>query len=53
MNAGITKDKSSDETILSEAKSFQAKYDDDYISYEDQIELLQQKELIKIVSMEI
>jgi len=41
VNIGIAEDKPSYGTILSEAKSFHAKYDDDCLSNEDQVELLQ------------
>jgi len=40
MNADIAKDKPSYGIDLSEAESCQTKYDDDYISNEDQVELL-------------
>ena len=46
VNAVIAEDKPSYETVLSEAESCQEKYDDDYLSDEDQIELLQQNEFI-------
>ena len=46
VNAGIEEDSSCDETVFSEAENFRAKYDDDYLPDEDQIELLQQKEFI-------
>lgn len=45
MNAGIEEDSSYDETVINEAKSFHVKYDD-YLSEEDQTELLQWKEFI-------
>ena len=41
VNGGIVEDKSCDEIVLSEAESFQEKYDDDYLSDEYEIELLQ------------
>ena len=46
VNVGILEDKPSNGTVLNEAKICQAKYDDDYLSDEDQIELRQQKEFI-------
>jgi len=46
VNASIAEDKPSYGIVLSEAESFQPKYDDDCLSNEDQVELLQQKEFI-------
>jgi len=46
VNAGIAEDKPPYGTILNEARIFQVKYDDDCLSNEDQVELLQQKEFI-------
>ena len=45
VNAGIEENSSCGETVMSEAESFQERYDD-YLSEEDQIELLQQNEFI-------
>ena len=41
MNVGIAEDKPSYGTVLSEPESCQEKYDDDCLSNEDQVELLQ------------
>lgn len=43
VNPGIGEDKPSYGTILSEAESCQAKYDDGYLSNEDQVELLEKR----------
>ena len=41
MNAGIVEDKSFYGNLFNEAENFQVKYADDYLSNEDQVELLQ------------
>ena len=46
VNAGIAEDKPFYGNVLNEAENFQVKYDDDCLSNEDQVELLQQKEFI-------
>lgn len=46
VHVGIAEEKSFYGTVLNEAQSYQVKYDDDCLSNEDQVELLQQKELI-------
>lgn len=46
VNVGIAKDKPSYGIGLNEVEIFQAKYDDDCLSNEDQVELLQQKDFI-------
>ena len=45
VNAGVNEGSSHDGTLMNEADCFQARYDE-YLSDEDQIELLQQKEFI-------
>lgn len=45
VSAGIDEDNSYDENVVNEVNYFQERYDD-YLSEEDQIELLQQKEFI-------
>jgi len=46
VNESIVEDKPFYGTVLNEVESSQAKYDDDCLSNEDQVELLQQKEFI-------
>lgn len=46
VNAGIAEDKLVYGTVLNEAESCQAKYDDEFLSNENQVEILQHKDFI-------